>query len=307
MLKLILRRLVLLIPTLLGIILLTFIIFKLTPGDPVEMMLQNAAATPERVAALRAELGLNDPILIQFVRYVWRILHGDLGRSFNGGFPVLDAILARFPATLELAVAAMTLAVLLGLTLGTVAGTVKSRAVSDLIMFFSLWGMAVPQYWLSAIFIIVFAVKLKLIPVLGGAGLTNLILPAFALSLGPGAALARLTQASVETVICSDFVRTARGKGLTERIIVLRHVLSNALIPVVTMIGLQFGAMLGGTVFIEAAFSRPGLGTFALAAITNRDYPQIQGVVLFGAVAFVLVNLAVDILYSFLDPRIRYD
>lgn len=301
------RRLLMLIPTLLGIILLTFLIFKLTPGDPAELILKDVGATPEQVAAVREQLGLNDPLVVQFARYIFQLLQGDLGKSFYGGFPVLDSILSRFPATLELTAAAMVLAIFFGVSIGILAGTVKSKIVRELVSFFSMWGMAIPQYWLAGVFIIVFAVQLKWVPVLGGEGLVNLILPAVALSLGPGSALARLTQSSVLTVICSDFTRTARAKGLWESLVILKHVLPNALIPVVTMIGLQFGSLLGGTVFIEAAFSRAGLGTFALSAITNRDYPQIQGVVVFGAVIFVLVNLAVDVIYGFLDPRIRYD
>jgi peptide/nickel transport system permease protein len=305
--KYIARRLLLLIPTILGIILLTFVIFKLTPGDPAQMILKNTAATPEQVAALRQQLGLNDPLYVQFARYVWQLMRGDLGKSYYGGFPVLASILARFPATIELTFAAMIFVIFFGISTGILSSTARSKALKDTVMFFSLWGMAVPQYWLAAVFIIIFAVQLKLIPVFGGTGVKNLILPAIALSLAPASSLTRLTHSSIRTIMGNDFVRTARAKGLPELTVIIRHVLPNALIPVVTMLGLQFGSMLGGAVFIEAAFGRAGLGTFAIAAITNRDYPQIQGVVVLGALAFVLVNLFVDLIYGVLDPRIRYD
>jgi len=304
--KFVLRRLLLLIPTLLGIILMTFAMFKLTPGDPAEIMLQGKG-TPQQVAALREQLGLNQSVLVQFGRYVWRLMHGDLGLSFFGGFPVRDAILARFPSTLQLAAAAMAFALVAGVSLGVLAATARHKWVDNLIMTLALGGLAIPQYWLAAVFIIVFAVVLKWVPVLGGSGPKYLILPAICLGLSPAASLARLTRSSVLDVLHNDFTRTARAKGLAERAVILRHVLRNALIPVFTVIGLWFGALLGGSVFVETAFGRPGLGTFALAAINNRDYPQIQGTVIFGAVFVVLANLVVDVLYGFLDPRIRQE
>ena len=304
--KFILRRLLFLIFSILGIILLTFVIFKLTPGDPAQLILKNTVATPQQVAELRQQLGLNDPLIIQFLHYVWQLMHGNLGVSYYGGFPVLDSILDRFPSTLQLTVSAMGLAILFGVGTGILSGTTKKRVLKDSLKFFSQWGMAVPSYWLAAVFVIIFAVRLKWVPVLGGTDLKNLILPAITLSLGPGAALTRLTQSSAQEVLRSDFVRTGRAKGLSNTSLIIKHVLPNALIPVITMIGLQFGSLLGGAVFIEAAFVRTGLGSFALAAINNRDYPQIQGVVVFGAVIFVLINLAVDLLYGVLDPRIRY-
>jgi len=295
-----------LVPVLLGVSFLTFAIAQATPGDPVVLMLGNYA-TPERVAELRQQLGLNDPFLIQYVRYVWNAAHGDLGKSIRGQTPVLDEILARFPSTIELTMAAMLIAIVGGMSAGIVAATAKRKLWDGLTMVTALLGLSIPNFWLAIILIIVFGLQLKWVPVTGGEGFKDLILPSFCLSLGPGAVVARLTRSSILEVVREDYVRTARAKGLSEAGVTLRHVLRNALIPVVTVVGLQFGALLGGTVFIESVFARPGLGRFAVDAIAHRDHPQIQGVVLFAATIYVLLNLAIDLLYGLLDPRIRYD
>lgn len=300
------RRLLMLIPILLGVTLLTFAIAQVTPGDPVALML-GPAATPERVAALRQQLGFDDPLPVQFGRYVWNALHGDLGRSVRGQTPVLAEILARFPSTVELTVAAMLLAVVGGVGAGVVAAISRRRSVETVTMIVALIGLSLPSFWLAIILILVFGVNLRWVSVAGGEGLKNLILPAFCLALAPAAVLARLTRSSILEVIREDYVRTARAKGLGQRAVVLVHVLRNSLIPVVTVIGLQFAGMLGGAVFIENVFARPGIGRFAVNAIAARDYPQVQGVVLFTAAIYVLINLAVDLIYGWLDPRIRYD
>lgn len=304
--KFVVRRLLMLIPTLLGIILLSFVIFKLTPGDPAQIMLQGKG-TSEQVAVLREQMGLNQPVPVQFGLYIWRLLHGDLGKSFFGGFPVRDAIMARLPSTLELAFAAMAFAIVGGIGLGTLAATSRSRALDNVLMTLTLGGLAVPQYWLAAVFIIVFAVTLKWVPVLGGSGPKYLILPAICLGVAPAASMARMTRSSILDVLHNDYTRTARAKGLSERVVITRHVLRNALIPILTVTGLWFGSLLGGAVFVETAFGRPGIGTFAVAAINNRDYPQIQGTILIGAIFVVLANLIVDILYGFVDPRMRQE
>jgi len=304
--KYIAKRLLLLIPTLLGLILMTFGIFKLTPGDPVAIML-GKSATPEQIALLRERLGLDEPVHIQFAKYTWSVLQGDLGKSIRGGVPVLDAVMARLPHTLALAAAAMAVAVLLGVTTGILAATTRHKWIDNVIMVLAIGGLSVPEYWLATLLILAFGVQLGWIPVLGGTAPKNLILPAFALALGPAAVLTRLTRSSMLEVLHANYVWTARSKGLAERVVVLKHALLNALIPVVTVMGLMFGSMLGGAVFVEAAFNRPGLGTFAVTAITNRDYPQIQGVVIIAALTFVLINLIVDVSYAYLDPRIRYE
>ena len=303
MLTYVLQRLLALIPILLGVTLLTFAVIYVTPGDPVVMML-GMHATPQRVAELRHELGFDDPFLLQYARYVWNALHGDLGNSIRGQMPVLTEIAARFPSTLELTVAAMILAVAGGVTAGIVAATTRSKIVDSLTMVTALIGLSVPNFWLAILLIIVFGVKLRWISVTGGEGLKNLILPAFCLALAPGAVLARLTRSSILEVIREDYVRTAYAKGLIRRTVIVIHVLRNALIPVVTVIGLQFAGMLGGAVFIESVFARPGLGRFAVNAVAARDLPQVQGVVLLSATVYVVLNLAIDLIYGWLDPRI---
>jgi peptide/nickel transport system permease protein len=300
------RRLLMLIPILLGVTFLTFSISKVTPGDPVALMLGNYA-TPERVAELREELGYNDPFFTQFGRYVWNAAQGDLGYSVRGKTPVLEEILARFPSTLQLTVSAMFLAIVFGVGAGVMAALSKSKAIDGSIMVVALAGLSLPQFWLAIILILIFGVNLHWVSVVGGAGLKNLILPSITLALAPAATLARMTRSSILEVIREDYVRTARAKGLNWRAVTQIHVLKNALIPVVTIIGLTSASLLGGAVFIENVFARPGLGRFAVNAITARDYPQVQGVVLFTATIFVLLNLAVDLIYGWLDPRIRFD
>ncbi len=300
------RRLLMLVPMLVGISLLTFAILQVTPGDPAVLML-GQYATPQRIANLREELGLNDPLPVQYGRYVWRALHGDLGRSFRSQRPVIEEILDRFPSTLELTLAALLLSTVAGVATGVIAATVRNRWVDGGIMAGALVGLSIPEFWLGIVLLIVFGIKLKMVSITGGTGLKALILPALTLALAPAAVLARLTRSSVLEVIREDYVRTAWAKGLAGRDVIVSHVLRNALIPVVTVLGLQLAGLLGGTVFIENVFARPGIGRLAVNAIAARDYPLIQGIVLFTAVVYALLNLAVDVLYGFLDPRIRYD
>jgi peptide/nickel transport system permease protein len=300
------RRLLMLVPILLGVTLLTFAIIQFTPGDPVVLMLGNYA-TPARVAEMREQLGLNDPMLVQYARYVWNAAHGDLGKSFRGQTAVLDEILLRFPSTLELTLAAVALSIFIGVPTGILAATTRQKWLERLVMATSIVGISIPNFWLAVILIIVFGVNLKWVPVTGGDGLSALILPTIALAVYPSAVLARLTRSSILEVIREDYVRTARAKGIAERTVTWVHIMRNALIPVVTVIGLQFAGLLGGAVFIESVFARSGLGRFAVNAISARDYPQIQGMVLFAATVYVLLNLAVDLLYAYLDPRIRYE
>jgi ABC-type dipeptide/oligopeptide/nickel transport system permease component len=238
-------------------------------------------------------------VLVQYGRYVWNALHGDLGRSVRGQTPVLREILTRFPSTLELTMAAMLLAVVGGVGAGVVAATSRNRGAETATMIVALFGLSIPSFWLAIVLVLVFGVILRWVSVAGGSGPKDLVLPAFC--------LARVTRSSILEVIREDYIRTARAKGLGQQAVVRGHVLRNAMIPVVTVIGLQFAGMLGGAVFIENVFARPGLGRFAVNAIAARDYPQVQGVVLFMAVIYVLINLVVDLTYGWLDPRIRYD
>ena len=302
----VLRRLIMLIPILIGVSFLTFAIIQITPGDPARIML-GMRATPEKVAEIHKAMHLDDPFFLQYGRYVWNALHGDLGRSIRGDIDVLQDILSRFPSTLQLTLGAMVVEVLLGVTAGIIAATAKSRVVDGATMFSALVALSIPDFWLAIILILIFGLQLGWVSVTGGPGLKNLILPAFCLGLGPAAVLARLTRSSILEVAQEDYVRTARAKGLKEKVVILRHILRNALIPVTTVFGLEFAGLLGGAVFIENVFARPGLGRFAINAINTRDFPQIQGMVLFTAVVYALLNLLVDILYSVIDPRIRYD
>jgi len=301
-----LRRLLMLVPVLFGVTLLTFAIVQVTPGDPVVMML-GPHATPEQIAEFREQFGLDDPILVQYGRYVWNAMHGDLGKSFRGQTPVMREILNRLPSTLRLTFAAMLLAIPGGVFFGIVAATTKRKWVDNATMLAALVGLSIPNFYLGIILILAFGVILGWVSTTGGEGIKDLIMPAFTLALAPAAVLARLTRSSILEIIREDYVRTARSKGLNWRAVTRVHILRNALSPVVTVIGLEFAAMLGGTVFIENVFARPGIGRFAVNAIVARDYPQVQGVVLFAATIYVLLNLAVDLVYGFLDPRIRYE
>jgi peptide/nickel transport system permease protein len=304
MVNFIVRRLLMLIPVLLCVSFLVCAFSELTPGDPVVIML-GTRATPEKVAQMRATLGLDDPFLVRYGRFVWNALHGDLGKSFRGGTPVLNEIMDRLPSTIQLALGAILFASIIGIPFGILAARYKGSWIDNLVMFTAMIGLSTPIFFLAIIMIIIFGIQLKWISVTQGTGLKDLILPSIALGLAPLAALARLTRSSVLEVIGEDYIRTAHGKGLDELTIYSRHVLRNALIPIITYLGLLFADLLTGAVFTEAVFVRPGLGRFAVLAVAARDFPQIQGLVLFIATFYLLMNLLVDILYGIIDPRIR--
>ncbi|MGC4105893.1 MAG: ABC transporter permease [Thermomicrobiales bacterium] len=300
----ILQRLVLVIPVLFGVSIAAFLMSHLVPGDPVAVML-GETATKEDYDNLRTQLGLNDPLYQQYGRYVFNALQGDLGTSIRSKQPVLNEILARFPSTLTLTICASVTAAVVGITLGTLAATSKRSSVDGMIMTFALFGVSVPTFWSGILLILLFGLKLGWLPI-AGSGWRALILPTITLAAPAAAVLARMTRSSILDVLGQDFVRTARSKGLRERIVVYHHVLRNALVPVITIIGIQFGALLSGAVIVESVFSRPGLGRYTITAIEQRDFPQIQGIVLFVAAIYVFVNLAVDLMYAVIDPRIRY-
>lgn len=300
----ILRRLLLTIPVLLGVSLLTFAIIQVTPGDPARLMLGDFAA-PEQIAAARQQLGLDDPLWLQYGRYVWRAVLGDLGVSIRSREPVLSELLARLPSTLELLVAGMGIAVLIGIPVGVFAATTQRRWADLLTSTVAIFGLSVPSFFLAIVLLLIFGVRLRWVSVTGGQGLRDLILPALCIGLAEAAVLARMTRAAVIEVMNEDYVRTARAKGLSNGRVLRGHVLRNSLIPIVTVLGLQVANLLAGAVFIESVFARPGLGRYAIDAIAARDFPQVQGMVLFTAVAYVLLNLTVDVLYGVLDPRIR--
>lgn len=301
----IIRRILMLIPVLLGVSFLTFGIAKLTPGDPAQLML-GQYATPERIAELHEELHLDDPMLVQFGRFVWNAMQGDFGVSYRGQKSVLTSILSRFPRTAELAVAGMLIAIFTGIPLGMLAawnhGTLFDRAI----MVFSISTLSIPVFWLAILLLYLFGVWLGWVSVTDSGGLSALILPAFCLALGPSATLIRMTRSSILETLTEDYVRTARSKGLKEQMVMSRHVLRNAMIPIITLLGLMISGLLTGAVFIESVFARSGLGRFIINAIAARDYPEVQGSVLFTATIIVGFNLLVDLLYAAIDPRIRY-
>ena len=301
----ILRRLGAVVPVLLVVSVLVFLMSHLTPGDPATIMLgENASAAD--VARLRHELGLDRPLAVQYGRYLAGVVRGDLGRSIRSGRPVGLEIWERFPPTLQLTLAAMAIAAVTGVLLGALAATSRTAAADTLLMGTSLLGISMPSFWLGLLLILLFGLVLHWFPIAGGEDWRALVLPALTLGAQAAAVLARLTRASLLDVLPSDFVRTARAKGVAGTRVLFRHALRNALIPVVTVMGLQFGALLGGAVIVESVFARSGLGRFAVAAVQSRDFPVIQGIVLFAAAIYALVNLSVDVVYLAIDPRITY-
>jgi peptide/nickel transport system permease protein len=306
MLSYISQRLLQAIPVLIGISVLTFLMLHLVPGDPVLIFAGDKPMTEERAAELRHQLGLDRPMWVQYWDYASHALRGDLGRGLRSQRPVLDSILEALPSTLELTTTALLLAALVGITLGIVAAVAHGGWLDTLSMGVAMLGVSVPVFYSSLLLIIFFSFRLGWFPATGQGGLERLVLPATALGLASAAALARLVRSSMLEVLGQEYIVTARAKGLANQMVVLRHALKNALIPTVTMLGLQLGALLGGAVVTETIFSRPGLGRLAIDAIAGRDFPLIQGTVLFAAATYVLVNLVVDVLYAAIDPRIRY-
>lgn len=297
------RRLVSSVFVVFGVSIAAFSMVHLVPGDPVAIML-GERATPADVARLRGELGLDEPLPVQYLDYVSRAVRGDFGESIRSGQPVLGEISGRTAPTVELALAAMAIAVTLGILMGVTAATSKSSITDFGTMAVSLAGLALPTFWSGLLLIYLFGLKLGWLPVSGDGGPQALILPAVTLALPAAAVLARLTRSSMLETLGQEYVRTARSKGLPEDLVVYKHALQNAFIPVLTIMGLQFGALLGGSVIVESVFARPGLGSLAVDAILARDFPVVQAIVLLAGIVFVLVNLLVDILYSVLDPRI---
>jgi len=300
------RRLLLAIPTLFGVLVVVFLLLYIAPGDPV-MEMVGERADAETIARLRAELRLDDPVPVQFAHYIGGVLTGDLGTSYITGRPIARDILERFPKTLQLATAAMLLAAALGITIGVLSSRRPGSAFDRLAMGGAYLGISFPVYWVGLILILVFAVGLRWLPPSGFGRLEYLVLPALALGTRSIAFLARMTRSAMLEVLGSDFIRTARAKGLRERVVLSRHALRNAMIPIITVLGLDFGYYLTGSILTETIFSWPGIGRYVVNAIARRDLPAIQGSVLFLSVVFVLVNLVTDLLYAKADPRVRYD
>jgi ABC-type dipeptide/oligopeptide/nickel transport system permease component len=300
------RRLLLAIPTLGGVLIVVFLLLYIAPGDPV-MEMVGERADAETIARLRAELRLDDPVPIQFAHYAGGVITGDLGTSYITGRPIARDIVERFPKTLQLATAAMLLAASLGITIGVLSARRPGGAFDRFAMASAYLGISFPVYWVGLILILVFAVTLRWLPPSGFGRLEFLVLPAVALGTRSIAFLARVTRSAMLEVLSSDFIRTARAKGLRERVVLARHALRNALIPIITVLGLDFGNYLTGSILTETIFSWPGLGRYVVNAISRRDLPAIQGSILFLSLVFVLVNLVTDLLYAKADPRVRYD
>ena len=300
------RRLLLTIPVLLGVATLVFSLIHMIPGDPAQAMLGEGAA-PEDVAQLRERLGLDRPLLIQYGSFLQGLARGDLGVSLRNDQPVLRQILERMPATAELALASMAVAIVIALPLGIIAAVWRGTAIDYTAMTLSLVGISVPNFWLGPLLAIVFAVELGWLPVGGRGTLAHLVLPAATLGAALAAILARMTRASLLEELREPYVLAARAKGVSRARAVLHHALRNSLIPIVTILGLQFGVVLTGAVITETIFAWPGIGRLLIQSISFRDYPTVQGCVLLIAVTYVGVNLVTDLTYGFLDPRIRVD
>ncbi|AMQ04613.1 nickel ABC transporter permease [Sporosarcina psychrophila] len=313
MIALIVRRAFELIFLLFGISFLVFSSMHIAPGDPASMI-GGPTATESDLAAIRTNLGLDDPFLVQYGRYVKDAVQGDFGYSYQTKQPVSEAIAVRFPNTLKLAIASMIIAVIIGISAGLISALRHNSWLDVSSTTFALAGISIPNFWLGALLILVFAVNFQILPVGGLSspfytwqGIKELILPAITLGTGSAAMIARMTRSSMLEVIRADYVRTARAKGVKERNVIWIHTLKNAMIPVITIIGLNFGFLLGGTIITEKVFAINGIGRLMIDAIASRDFPMVQGSVLLVATLFVIVNLIVDIIYTFIDPRIKYD
>ncbi len=299
------KRLLMMIPVLLGIVLIVFCMNHISSGNPARMLL-GVGASDEAIAALEEELGLNDPLYVQFFNYVKGVVTGfDLGTSYQTKRPVIDELMERFPTTAKLAFLSILISAVVGITLGIISAVKQNTILDHLCTSVSLLGVSMPAFWAGMMLILLFSITLKWLPVSGLDGWKNWILPTFTSSMVGMATITRMTRSSMLEVICQEYIVTARAKGLTEKAIIVKHALKNALIPIITVLGIQLGIMLGGAVLTETVFSINGLGKYMVDGIKNRDYPVVQGGVLLLAMVFSLVNLLVDIIYAYADPRIK--
>jgi peptide/nickel transport system permease protein len=311
--KYLIRRIFATIPVLFGVLLLVFSMLHFLPGDPVQLMMTEsgggakaADTSPEQYMLIRHELGLDRPLYVQFGLYVSHAVRGDLGRSFRSQQTVARMIVTVLPNTVRLALVSLGVAVALGLILGTISAVRHNSWLDTLSMFAALIGVAMPGFWLGLMLLFLFSLYLGWLPATGYGSWKAILLPAVTLGFRAAAVIARLTRSSLLEVLNDAFVTTARAKGLRERTVIVEHVLRNALIPIVTVAGLQFGDLLAGTVIIETVFARPGIGSLVVTGVLDKDFPVVQGTVLLIAVCYVLTNLLTDVSYAFIDPRIRY-
>lgn len=304
LLQFIARRLLAAIPVLIGVSLITFILMNVVPGDPISAMMEKRA-DEATIQKLRHAYGLDRPLYLQYLSFVGHAARGDLGRSFRTDQPVTEALAQHFPATVKLALSSMIVGMLLGLAVGIISAVKQYSVFDHGSMVLALSFISAPIFWVAILLQILFGLYWKVLPISGYSGWTYMVLPAFVLGSRYAASIARLTRSSLLETVRQDYIRTARAKGLTERVVIFKHALKNAMIPVITVIGLQIGGLLTGAILTESVFAIPGLGRLAISAINHRDFPLIQGTVLFTAVVYVLANIIVDISYAYLDPRIR--
>ncbi|MBW2015762.1 MAG: ABC transporter permease [Deltaproteobacteria bacterium] len=300
------KRLISTIPVLIGISIMLFFMLRALPGDPAQV-LAGQMATQEDIQLIRTQLGLDRPIYIQYATFFWRLIRFDLGRSARTQNPVILEIWARLPNTIILAVIAITLACLFGIPAGIISAVRPYSVLDYFVTAATLFGISMPVFWLGLMLVVVFSVLLHWLPAGGTGSWKHLILPSITLSAFVVAFIARMTRSSMLEVLSQDYTTTARSKGLKEKVVIIKHALKNALIPIITVVGLQFGMLLGGAVLTETVFAWPGLGRLIVDSILARDYPVIQGAILIFGLLYILVNLIVDVIYAFVDPRIRYD
>lgn len=303
-LRYILKRILMLIPILIGVILIVFILMQLTPGDAAQTIL-GAQASQEAIDNLRQEMGLNDPLPVQFGRYLLGIVRLDFGASLKDGTPVLTKLMAALPYTIELTIAAIILALCVGVPLGIVSATHQYSIFDKLATVFALFSYSTPNFWLSIMLILAFAVNLRWFPVSGSGGIEYLVLPMIALGTQTAGVFARMTRSSMLEAMNQDYIRTLRAKGLAERSIVYKHALKNALIPIITIVGLQLGVLLGGALLTETVFAWPGIGRLMIDSIRSKDTNVVQGGVIMTASMFIIINLIVDLIYAYADPRVK--
>ncbi len=302
--KYIMKRVLMLIPVVFGVTFLVFFILSLSPGDPA-MLILGDQYTPQAGSELRTQMGLDEPVIAQYFHYMTNLIQGDMGQSYINGRSVFDEVSSRFPQTVLLTTVAIVFSVALSLPIGIIAAVKQYSVTDNVSTVAALLAAAMPGFWLGLMLIIIFSLKLRILPSGGAETAASIILPAITVGLGTAASITRMTRSSMLEVVRQDYVRTAMAKGVTKRVVVLKHALKNALIPVVTVIGLQFGGLLGGAVIAETVFSWPGIGRLMIDAIRAKDTPIVLGCIVIFAVVFSLVNLLIDILYGFIDPRIK--
>lgn len=294
----------LLIPVLMGVTFIIYMIMSFAPGDPAKVIL-GEQATPEQIQQLREDMGLNDPVIIQYGRYIFKLFQLDMGTSYKTKNNVSEEIVARFPNTLKLALAASCIAIILSIPLGILAAVKQNTIIDGVSMFVALLGVSMPVFWLGLLLILTFSLRLGWFPSNGAEGWKSLVLPACTLGFMHMAAIARTTRSSMLEVIRQDYIRTARSKGVREGIVIRKHALKNALIPTITVVGIQIGGLLAGSVLTESVFAWPGVGRLMIQSIQGRDIPMVLGCIIVFSVCFSVINLAVDLLYGFVDPRIK--